>query len=151
MKRSFFLFLSLVLFAVLSAQTTQVKYDLLIKGGKLIDPKNNINAETDVAIKDGKIASVGKDIPAREAKQVINAKGLLVTPGLIDIHGHVFHGTQPDHYLSDGFSALPPDGFTFRAGVTTIVDCGSAGWKNFSTFKKNVIEYRRRRNAWREL
>lgn len=140
MKRSFFLFLSLVLFAVLSAQTTQVKYDLLIKGGKLIDPKNNINAETDVAIKDGKIASVGKDIPAREAKQVINAKGLLVTPGLIDIHGHVFHGTQPDHYLSDGFSALPPDGFTFRAGVTTIVDCGSAGWKNFSTFKKNVID-----------
>jgi dihydroorotase len=140
MKRSFFLIFSLVLFTVLSAQTTQVKYDLLIKGGKLIDPKNNINAEMDVALKDGKVASVGKDIPASEAKQVINAKGLLVTPGLIDIHGHVFHGTQPDHYLSDGFTALPPDGFTFRVGVTTIVDCGGAGWKNFSTFKKNVID-----------
>lgn len=63
-------------------------------------------------------------------------KGLIITPGLIDIHGHVFAGTEPDRGLSDGNSALMPDGYTFRVGVTTIVDCGGAGWKNFSVFKK---------------
>jgi len=145
MKKSFFLIVSLLAGTVLFAQNAQFNYDILIKGGKVIDPKNNIHAEMDVAIREGKIAKVGKDIPAREAKQVINAKGLIVTPGLIDIHGHVFHGTQPDHYLSDGYSALPPDGFTFRVGVTTIVDCGGAGWKNFSTFKKNIIDQSRTR------
>lgn len=145
MKKSLFLIFSLLVFSVVSAQTSQVMYDLLIKGGKLIDPRNNIHSEMDVAIKDGKIARVAKDIASGEAKKVINAKGLLVTPGLIDIHGHVFHGTQPDHYLSDGFTALPPDGFTFRVGVTTIVDCGGAGWKNFATFKKNVIDQSRTR------
>jgi dihydroorotase len=63
-----------------------------------------------------------------------------VVPGLIDIHGHVFYGTEPDHAYSNGTSAIPPDGFTFRVGVTTIVDAGGAGWKNFSTFKENVID-----------
>jgi len=65
---------------------------------------------------------------------------MLVTPGLIDIHGHVFHGTRPNSYLSDGLIAVPPDGFTFRVGVTTIVDCGGPGWKNFDTFKQNIID-----------
>jgi len=94
----------------------------------------------DIAIQDGKIASVAKNIDAANAKQVINAKGLIVAPGLIDIHGHVFAGTQLDRGLSDGNSALMPDGYTFRVGVTTIVDCGGAGWKNFAVFKKNVID-----------
>src|SRR5690606_9618161 len=65
--------------------------------------------------------------------------------GLIDIHGHVFAGTEPDHAYSNGFSALPPDGFTFRVGVTTIVDCGGAGWKSFPTFKQNIIDRSRTR------
>ncbi len=61
-------------------------------------------------------------------------------PGLIDLHTHVFFGTEPDHYLSNGLVALPPDGFTFRVGVTTVADAGGAGWKSFPEFKKNVID-----------
>ena len=120
---------------VVSAQT----YTLLIKGGTVIDPKNNLNQLMDVGIFEGKVKKVAKDIDPKEAKQVVNAKGMYVTPGLIDIHGHVFFGTQPDHYLSNGLLALPPDGFTFRVGVTTIVDAGGAGWESFPEFKKNVI------------
>ena len=115
-------------------------YSIVIKGGLVIDPKNGINEVMDIAIQDGKIASVAKNINATGAAQVVNAKGLIVAPGLIDIHGHVFAGTQPDRYLSDGNGALMPDGYTFRVGVTTIVDCGGAGWKNFPVFKKNVID-----------
>jgi len=121
---------------LLVAQT----YSIVIKDGHVIDPKNNIDAVMDIAIADGKIALVAKNIDAKQAAQVVNAKGLYVTPGLIDIHGHVFFGTQVDHYLSDGLAAVVPDGFTFRVGVTTIVDAGGAGWKSFPTFKKNIID-----------
>lgn len=114
-------------------------YSLLIKGGHLIDPKNNIDAVMDIAIAEGKIAEVAKSIDVKQARQVVDAKGMYVTPGLIDIHGHVFYGTQANHYLSNGNSAVSPDGFTFRVGVTTIVDAGGAGWKSFDTFKENVI------------
>jgi dihydroorotase len=120
----------------LSAQ----QYAIVIKEGHVIDPKNNINGVMDVAIVDGKIAAVAKNIDSRQAKQVVNAKGLYVMPGLIDIHGHVFYGTEADHAYSNGNSAIAPDGFTFRVGVTTIVDAGGAGWKSFSTFKQNVID-----------
>ncbi|MBD3628308.1 amidohydrolase/deacetylase family metallohydrolase [Cyclobacterium sp.] len=135
-KNLFLLFLLVFSSGLLPAQT----YDLLIKGGRLIDPKNNIDGVMDIAITDGKIARVASSINASDARKTIPAQGLLVTPGLIDIHGHVFHGTQPNHYLSDGLIAVPPDGFTFRVGVTTIVDCGGPGWKNFDTFKKNIID-----------
>ncbi|WP_162341145.1 amidohydrolase/deacetylase family metallohydrolase [Cyclobacterium salsum] len=135
-KKHSMLLLLMLFSSLVSAQT----YDLLIKGGRLIDPKNNLNGVMDIAITEGKIAKVAASIPVGQAKKVIPADGLLVTPGLIDIHGHVFHGTQPNHYLSDGLIAVPPDGFTFRSGVTTIVDCGGPGWKNFDTFKKNIIE-----------
>jgi dihydroorotase len=120
---------------VSNAQT----YSVLIKGGTVIDPKNNLNQVMDVGIFEGKIKKVAKDIDPKEARQVVDAKGMYVTPGLIDIHGHVFFGTEPNHYLSNGLVALPPDGFTFRVGVTTIVDAGGAGWDSFSEFKKNVI------------
>lgn len=116
------------------------EYDVIIQGGKVIDPKNNISALMDVAVADGKIVAVAPGIQADRAKRIINAKGLIVTPGIIDIHGHHFYGTQPDSYLSNGFSALAPDGFTFRSGVTTVVDAGGAGWKNFSTFKEQTID-----------
>ncbi|RYF91054.1 MAG: amidohydrolase/deacetylase family metallohydrolase, partial [Chitinophagaceae bacterium] len=120
----------------LSAQ----EYNIVIKGGHVIDPKNNINEVMDIAISNGKIAQVAKNIDAKKAVQVVDAKGFYVTPGLIDIHSHNFFGTQPDHGYSDGTSALPPDGFTFRTGVTTVVDAGGSGWKNFETFKTNVIK-----------
>src|SRR5678816_2177356 len=115
-------------------------YDIVIKGGHVIDAKNNIDALMDVAIKDGKIALLANSIDAKNATQVVDAKGLYVTPGLIDIHAHVFFGTEPDHYLSNGLVAVVPDGFTFRVGVTTVVDAGGAGWKSFPTFKKNIID-----------
>ncbi|MCE7072090.1 amidohydrolase/deacetylase family metallohydrolase [Dyadobacter sp. CY327] len=137
MKHRFLLILFLICSVTLAvnAQT----YSILIKGGTVIDPKNNLNQIMDVGIFEGKIKKVAKDIDPKEARQVVDAKGMYVTPGLIDIHGHVFFGTQPDHYLSNGLVALPPDGFTFRVGVTTIVDAGGAGWDSFSEFKKNVI------------
>lgn len=115
-------------------------YDLLIKGGTVIDAKNGINAVMDVAVKDGKIASVSQNIASDQAKTLVSAKGMIVSPGFLDIHGHNFHGTIPNAYLSNSFSSLPPDGFTFRSGVTTIVDAGGAGWKNFHVFKEQVID-----------
>ncbi|MEX2232966.1 MAG: amidohydrolase/deacetylase family metallohydrolase [Cyclobacteriaceae bacterium] len=118
--------------------------DLLIKSGHVIDPKNNIDGIMDVAIQDNKIVEVAKNI-TRQATRTIDATGLFVTPGLIDLHGHHFFGTQPNAYLSNSFTALPPDGFTFRAGVTTAVDAGGAGWRNFDTYKANVIDRSRTR------
>lgn len=135
--------LIITLFVALSLQLkaqAPASFDVLVKGGHVIDPKNGIDAVMDIAIKAGKIFKVEKNLPASEAKQVVDATGLKVVPGIIDMHAHVFAGTQPDHYLSDGLSALMPDGYTFRVGVTTVVDCGGAGWKNFATFKKNVID-----------
>jgi dihydroorotase len=123
-----------------ASQLAAQPYAIIIKGGHVIDAKNNIDDIMDVAIEDGKIALVAKNIDASKGSQVVDAKGMYVTPGLIDIHGHVFAGTEPDRYLSNSFVALPPDGFTFRVGVTTIVDAGGAGWKNFATFKKNIID-----------
>ena len=115
-------------------------YDILIKNGHVIDVKNNINMIIDIAIDDNKIALVQENISPKSSVRIIDAKGLYVTPGLIDIHSHNFHGTIPNRYLSNSFSALPPDGFTFRSGITTIVDVGGAGWKNFEIFKEQVIE-----------
>lgn len=133
--------LSIFLFIALLAMNLKAQeIDILLKGGHVIDAKNKINGKMDVAVKDGKIYRVATDIPASSAKKTVDVSGLYVTPGLIDIHGHVFHGTQPDNYLSDGLDALPPDGFTFRAGVTTIVDAGGAGWRNISLFRKNIVE-----------
>lgn len=142
MKKRFILLFVIFLHAVFSH--AQV-YNILIKGGQVIDPKNNINEILDVGISDGKIKKIAKNIDPKEAVQVVDAKGMYVTPGLIDIHGHVFFGTEPDHYLSNGLVALPPDGFTFRVGVTTIVDAGGAGYKSFPEFKKNVISHSRTR------
>lgn len=119
---------------------TAQQYAIVIKDGHVIDPKNNINSVMDVAIQDGVIALVARNIDPKQGKQVVSAKGMYVVPGLIDIHGHVFYGTEKDHAYGNGTSSIPPDGFTFRVGVTTVVDAGGAGWKTFSTFKENVID-----------
>lgn len=120
-------------------------YDLLIKNGHVIDAKNNINAVRDVAIKDGKIAQVATNIAASEAKKVVDATGMYVTPGLIDLHAHVFWGTEEKAYLSNSYSALPPDGFTFRVGVTTVVDAGDPGWRNFDQFRRQTVNHSKTR------
>lgn len=113
--------------------------DLLVKGGHVIDPKNKIDSRMDVAITAGKIVEVAADIPAKRAKKVIDATGLLVTPGLIDMHVHVYMGND-DVYIANGPTSVAPDGFTFRAGVTTVVDAGSSGWRNFRQFKEQTID-----------
>ena len=111
---------------------------ILIRNGHLIDPANHLDANRDVLIVDGKIAQVAETISASAAIE-IDAAGMLVVPGLIDIHAHHFYGTEHNRYLCNGMYAVPPDGFTFRSGVTTVLDTGGAGWKNLHIFKKNVI------------
>ncbi|HTI94792.1 MAG TPA: amidohydrolase/deacetylase family metallohydrolase [Puia sp.] len=115
-------------------------YDLLLKGGHMIDPKNKIDGNMDLAITAGKIAQVAPSIPATNAKKVIDVTGLIVTPGIVDMHVHVFWGTDPNSYLANAHDGLPPDAFSFRAGVTTMVDCGSSGWRNFRQFKEQTID-----------
>lgn len=131
----------LILIAVLLVSGLQAQQiDILLKGGHVVDPKNNINSPMDVAISDGKILQVARNISESGAKLVVDASGLYVTPGLLDIHSHNFFGTEQDAYLSNSFTALPPDGFTFKSGVTTVVDVGGAGWRNFKTFKEQTID-----------
>src|SRR5918993_2526571 len=142
MKRIFIFFASLLCcINIMWSQT----YSIVIKDGHVIDPKNNINEVMDIAIDTGKIVLVAKKIDAAKAAQVVNAKGLYVTPGLIDIHTHNFVGTNLDQAYLNGPLGVMPDGFTFRSGVTTIVDAGSSGWRTFPDFKRNVIDLSRTR------
>jgi dihydroorotase len=127
---------------ILSAVTgcfAQGQYDLLLQGGHVIDAKSKISAVRDVAIRDGKIAAIALHIDPAQAFKVVNMRGLYVTPGLVDIHVHVFAGTgERGSYAGD--NSLYPDGFTFRAGVTTVADAGCAGWRNFEDFKQHIID-----------
>ena len=115
------------------------QYDLLIKNGNIIDPRNHINAKKDIAVANGKIAKVADDIPSAQSKKTIDATGLYVVPGLIDIHTHVFVGSKADKF-ADGIYSVSPDDFSFKSGVTTVVDAGTSGWRNFSLFKEQVID-----------
>ena len=128
-----------LLLVAASAFAQTPAYDLLLQGGHVLDDKNHIDAVMDVAIKDGKVAKVATHIPSADALKTVDAKGLYVTPGLIDIHVHVYNGTgERDSYAGD--NSVPPDGFTFRVGVTTVVDAGCSGWKNFEDFKQRIID-----------
>src|SRR6187455_2821676 len=114
-------------------------YDLLLKGGHVIDAKSGTSALRDVAIAGGKIAEVAPTIDAAKAFKVVDVSGLYVTPGLIDLHVHVYTGTgEKNSYAGD--NSLYPDGFMLRVGVTTVVDAGCAGWRNFEEFKTRVID-----------
>ncbi len=117
----------------LHAQT----YDLLLKGGHVIDPKNKVNGVMDVAVAAGKIARVAANIPPSQAKRVADVSGLFVTPGLIDIHVHVFPRAGMPGLERD--SSVQPDAFSFRSGVTTMVDAGTTGVKTFPAFRDQVI------------
>jgi dihydroorotase len=114
-------------------------YDILLKGGHVIDPRNHVDAPRDVAIAAGRIAAVAASLDPAQAAQVIDVRGLYVTPGLVDIHVHLFATTGlRDAWAGD--NSVLPDGFSFRTGVTTMVDAGSAGWRNFETFRHTVID-----------
>src|SRR5690606_29743667 len=116
---------------------SQMQCDLLVKGGRLIDPLSGLDRPCDVAVRDGRIAASEADIPAAAAKQVIDASGLLVTPGLIDLHSHVYWGGTSLGVDADRIAA--------RSGTTTFVDAGSAGAGNFLGFRRHVMERSRAR------
>lgn len=137
--KKYFLFIISILFIAVGSAAAQA-YSIVIKGGHVIDARNGIDEVMDVAIADGKIAAVAKNIDSSKARQVINARGMYVAPGLIDIHTHVFWGVEPNHQYANGNLAIQPDGFTFRNGVTTIVDAGSSGWRTFPAFKTQTID-----------
>lgn len=180
MRTKHFLLFALVILG-LSASAQQPAapsgkpYSYIIKGGHVIDPKNNINEIMDLAVTsgtreqtarpamvarpakngrpaspamparaavpalEGKVALVAKNINPDLADRVIDAKGLYVTPGLIDLHVHLFWG-HDGSYLKNAATALPADGFTFRTGVTTVVDAGCTGWRDFELYKKRIID-----------
>jgi dihydroorotase len=121
------------------------RYDLLLKGGHVIDPANHVDAVMDVAVSKDKIAAVEKDIPASQAGKVVDVSGLYVTPGLIDIHVHVGHGGAPLEWFTPEARAhtrpygIPAD-MALQAGVTTVVDAGSSGADTFLLEKEEVID-----------
>lgn len=134
----YFKMLSVFLILIITQEIMAQEIDLLIKNGHVIDPKNNIDSPMDVAIAGGKILKVGKGISSANAKRTIDATGMYVTPGLIDLHTHVFVGSNQG--FADGFSCVSPDDITLKAGITTVVDAGTSGWRNFALFKKNIID-----------
>lgn len=134
----------IVLFLGVSAAGAQPRYQTVLKGGHVIDPRNGVDAVMDVAVADGKIAAVRASIDPAEARTAVDVTGLYVTPGLIDAHVHVFATTgMKDAWAGD--NSVLPDGFSFRSGVTTMVDVGSSGWRNFEDFRNRVIDRARTR------
>ena len=136
MKRVFVVALVL---ALSPAATAQTSYELLLKGGTVIDPRNGLNAVRDVAITGGKIAAVAQNIPASQAKQTVDVTGLYVTPGFVDIHVHVYGGEKRQTYAGGDLSVWP-DGWGPRSCTTTMADAGSSGWRTFEDFKTRVID-----------
>ncbi len=133
--RSCWLLFFLILSFFLSAQ----EYDLLLKGGHVIDPANNIDVIRDVGIRGGSIAALAEDLSPSDAKTTINVAGLYVTPGLVDIHIHAFVHSAPGTVYDDDTSVIP-DHACPRTAVTTAVDAGTAGWRSFSDFRRRVID-----------
>ncbi len=103
------IYLIIIIFFVFSANILYAQQiDILLKGGHVIDPKNKIDEQMDVAITNGKISQVAKGISPQNAKKVIDVSRLYVTPGIIDMHVHAFNGTDVDAYIANGLTSLPP-------------------------------------------
>ena len=109
-----------------------MNYELIIKNGTVIDPAQGIHAQKDVAFANGRVSAISDDIPTSEAREVLDAEGCFVTPGLIDLHVHVFYGVS--HF------GIEPDPTCLARGATTVVDAGSAGADTFPGFRKYVID-----------
>ena len=115
--------------ALLTLAASAQQHDLVLLGGRLIDPAGGIDAKMDIAVSGDRIAAVQPNIPAAQARKVVDASGLYVVPGLIDLHTHVF-----------GYEgSLVPDHTALPACTTTIVDAGGSGWKTFDEFRRTVM------------
>jgi len=134
----------LIFTLLVSAALAQPQYDLLLTGGHVIDAKNQLSAVRDVGIQNGRIVEVASHIDPAKAAKVVDVSGLYLTPGLVDIHVHVYASTGVKGAYS-GDNSVYPDGFTFRSGVTTVADAGSSGWRNFPDFKEHIIDRSRTR------
>jgi len=126
-------------FLLLGAQAfAQAQYDIVLKGGHVIDAKNKISKVMDVAVVDGKIARVDASIPASAARRIADVGGFYVVPGLIDIHSHLYN--RPGYPPPKRNQSVQPDSVSFRTGVTTMVDAGTSGWRDFPDFRRGTIE-----------
>jgi dihydroorotase len=135
------------LLGVAVAVQAQPVYDLVLKGGHVVDPKNRISGVMDVAVRDGRIARVAAGIPVGQARKVIDVSGLYVVPGLIDMHAHLYN--RPGSPAPKRNQSVQPDAVAFRSGITTIVDAGTSGWRDFPNFKEITIDRSRARVlAW---
>jgi dihydroorotase len=150
MRRRTKTYLGTILIVVMTLGTQNAyaqssRFDLLLKGGHVIDPANHLDGTFDVAVAGGKIAAVEKDIPAARAAKVVDVSGLYVTPGLVDIHTHIGHGGAPLNWFAPDARAhteplgIPAD-IALQSGVTTMVDAGSAGAETFLQEKEEVID-----------
>jgi len=113
------------------ARPMQAGFDLLVKGGKVVDPSQRLSAPRDIGIRDGRVVALAENIAEAQASQVLDARGKIVTPGLIDVHVHVYDGVAP--------LGIPADPNCIAKGVTTVVDAGSAGAHTFPGFRRHVI------------
>jgi dihydroorotase len=122
---------SVGLIAALCLTASAQQYDLVLRGGRVIDPANNINGPMDVAVAANRVAAVTAHIADQQARKVVDVSGLIVVPGLVDLHAHVF-----------GYEgSLSPDDTALPAATTTIVDAGGSGWRTFDEFRRTVIAH----------
>lgn len=113
------------------------KYDLILKGARVLDPSRNMDGAFDVAVKDGKISGLEKEIPAEEGEKVLDVSGYLLTPGLVDMHCHIYPRFP---FEEDGLPTIQGEAHMFRSGVTACVDAGTCGGRDFLQFKESVID-----------
>ena len=107
-------------------------FDLVVHGGTVLDPSQGLHARRDVGLRGGKVATLAEDLSAAEAERRLDARGLLVTPGLLDIHTHLYWGVS--HY------GIEPDPHCLARGVTTAVDAGTSGAQTFPAFRRFIIQ-----------
>lgn len=119
-------------------------YELILRSARVMDPRSGMDGRFDVAIAQGKVARISRRIAADSAVRTIDLKGCIIVPGLIDLHTHVFAGSAPNRF-ADGLSSVNPDQYCPMNGITTVVDAGTSGWRNFEQFRRQIMETSRTR------
>ena len=119
-------------------------YDLVLQSAHIYDPRSGLKGKYDIAISGNKIKRIAKKIDPVKSKKVIRVKAGWIVPGLIDIHTHVFAGSESGKF-ANGTSSVNPDLYCPMNGITTVVDAGTSGWRNYPDFKKQIIQNSRTR------